>query len=87
MGKQLGVSKSTVQRVWSANDIRPHRLRTFKLSNDPQFAEAHVLRGMTQIELGQQAAGCRSIQQGCSIRRDRCPPPDLLREVGCGGRA
>lgn len=39
MAKHLGVSKSTVQRVWSANDIRPHRLRTFKLSKDRHFEE------------------------------------------------
>lgn len=37
MAKALGVSKATVQRVWSANDIKPHVIRTFKLSNDKQF--------------------------------------------------
>jgi hypothetical protein len=26
-----------VQRIWAANDLKPHRTRTFKLSNDPQF--------------------------------------------------
>jgi transposase len=37
MAKSAGVSKATVQRIWSANDIKPHILRTFKLSNDPLF--------------------------------------------------
>jgi transcriptional regulator with XRE-family HTH domain/transposase len=37
MAKALGISKATVQRVWSANDIKPHVTRTFKLSNDKQF--------------------------------------------------
>ncbi|MDF0677373.1 MAG: IS630 family transposase [Nitrospira sp.] len=33
------VSKSTVQRLWSKNDIKPHLTRTFKISNDPRFEE------------------------------------------------
>lgn len=37
MAKSAGVSKATVQRLWSANDIKPHVVRTFKLSNDKQF--------------------------------------------------
>jgi putative transposase len=34
-----GVSKSTVQRVWEAFGVQPHRRRHFKLSNDPFFVE------------------------------------------------
>ena len=37
MAKQAGVSKASVQRIWAANDLKPHRTRTFKLSNDPDF--------------------------------------------------
>ena len=37
MAKHLGISKATVQRVWSTNDIKPHRTRIFKLSCDEQF--------------------------------------------------
>jgi transposase len=37
MAKAMGVSKATVQRLWSANDIKPHLVRTYKLSNDPEF--------------------------------------------------
>ena len=37
MAAATGVSKATVQRLWSANDIKPHLTRTFKLSNDPEF--------------------------------------------------
>jgi hypothetical protein len=39
MAREPGVSKSTVQRVWIHNDIKPHRLETFKISNDPNFEE------------------------------------------------
>jgi transposase len=37
MAREARVSKSTVQRIWNHNDIRPHRLDTFKISNDPNF--------------------------------------------------
>jgi hypothetical protein len=34
----IGVSLSHVQRVWRSHGLQPHRIRTFKLSNNPQFA-------------------------------------------------
>ena len=37
MAREAEVSPSTVQRLWSSNDIKPHLTRTFKLSTDPQF--------------------------------------------------
>jgi transposase len=37
MARHSGVSKSRVQEIWSRNDLKPHRTRTFKLSNDPHF--------------------------------------------------
>lgn len=37
MAQSAGVSKATVQRLWSANDIKPHVVRTFKLSQDQHF--------------------------------------------------
>jgi transposase len=39
MAKACGVSKASVQRVWHANGLKPHLLKTFKLSNDPDFIE------------------------------------------------
>jgi transposase len=38
MAKVAGVSKATVQRIWTANGLKPHLVKTFKVSNDPQFA-------------------------------------------------
>ena len=37
MAREFGVSKATVQRVWSQNEIKPHLTRVFKLSSDPNF--------------------------------------------------
>lgn len=42
LAKAMGVSRSTVQRVWSDNGLRPHRIKSFKVSNDPRFAEKLV---------------------------------------------
>ncbi len=39
MAKHAGVSSSTVQRIWHDLGIKPHRLDTFKVSNDPAFEE------------------------------------------------
>jgi hypothetical protein len=38
MASAMGLAISTVQKIWRAHGLAPHRLRTFKLSRDPQFA-------------------------------------------------
>ena len=42
MAARAGVSSATVQRIWSARGLQPHRVETFKLSNDPRFEEKLV---------------------------------------------
>jgi transposase len=39
MADRVGVSPATVQRVWSELGLKPHRVDTFKISNDPRFTE------------------------------------------------
>ena len=39
MAKRVGVSPATVQRIWSGRGLKPHLVKTFKLSNDPAFEE------------------------------------------------
>jgi len=39
MAAQVGVSAATVQRVWAARGLKPHLVKSFKLSNDPRFEE------------------------------------------------
>jgi putative transposase len=39
MAEAIGISKSTVHRVWSAFGLKPHRQESFKLSTDPFFVE------------------------------------------------
>jgi transposase len=42
MGQRHGVGKDTVARIWQARQLRPWRVDTFKLSNDPRFEEKLV---------------------------------------------
>jgi transposase len=37
MGAAVGMSHQSVHRIWKNNDLKPHLLRTFKISRDPQF--------------------------------------------------
>jgi transposase len=39
LAKRIGVSQSTVSRIWRAFNLQPHRIESFRLSNDPLFVE------------------------------------------------
>lgn len=39
MATAMGISEASVRRIWHAHGLKPHLVETFKLSNDPQFAE------------------------------------------------
>jgi transposase len=39
MARDMGISESSVGRIWRAHGLKPHRIESFKVSNDPHFAE------------------------------------------------
>jgi transposase len=39
MAAEVGISEASVRRIWRAHGLKPHRVETFKISNDPAFAE------------------------------------------------
>jgi len=39
MAQQQGVSKSTISNLWRSHNLKPHRVKRFKLSRDPKFLE------------------------------------------------
>ena len=39
MAERTGISVSSVQRIWRSYGLQPHRVRQFKLSNDPKFVD------------------------------------------------
>lgn len=39
MAREAGISASSVHRIWRGHGLQPHRVRQFKLSNDPEFID------------------------------------------------
>lgn len=39
MAKAVGLSHTSIQRIWASHGLKPHLVKTFKLSNDPKFSE------------------------------------------------
>jgi transposase len=39
MAAEVGISEASVRRIWKAHGLKPHLVETFKISNDPEFAE------------------------------------------------
>ena len=39
LAKEMGITQSMVHRTWKANGLKPHLVKTFKVSNDPRFEE------------------------------------------------
>lgn len=42
MAEATGVSRTTINRIWRDNGLQPHRIKSFKVSDDPRFAEKLV---------------------------------------------
>jgi transposase len=38
MAREAGISESSVRRIWHAHGLKPHRIESFKISRDPEFA-------------------------------------------------
>ena len=83
MARAVGVSKATVQRIWSANGLKPHLVKTFKVSNDRHFAEKprdvvglylnppdHAL--VLSCDEKSQIQALDRTQKGLPIHRGRC---------------
>jgi transposase len=37
MARAVGISEASVRRIWHAHGLKPHRVESFKISNDPEF--------------------------------------------------
>jgi transposase len=80
MAKAVGVSLRSVQRIWKAHRLAPHRIRTFKLSKDPAFVPK--LRDVVGLYLHPPAhAIVLSVDEKSQIQAlDRTQPGLPLRE-------
>src|SRR5271167_2595257 len=83
MAKAARLSVSSVQRIWRAHGLQPHRLRQFKLSNDPQFVAklrdivglyvdppAHAV--VLSVDEKSQIQALDRTQPGLPLKRGRC---------------
>ncbi len=83
MAKSAGISASSVRRIWHAHGLEPHRLRRFKLSNDPDFAAklrdvvglyvdppAHAV--VLSVDEKSQIQALDRTQPGLPMKRGRC---------------
>lgn len=50
IAREVEIGVSSVQRIWRAHGLPPHRVRKFKLSNDPMFVE--MLRDVVGLYVG-----------------------------------
>src|SRR5277367_3806636 len=83
MAAAVGIGVSSVQRTWHAHGLQPHRLRQFKLSNDPNFAAklrdvvglyidppAHAV--VLSVDEKSQIQALDRTQPGLPLKRGRC---------------
>lgn len=83
LAKELQIPAVLVQRVWKAHGLQPHRVRSFKLSSDPNFAEKvidivglylnppeHAL--VFSVDEKSQIQALDRTQPGLPIKRGRC---------------
>jgi transposase len=83
MAKATGISLRSVQRIWQAHQLQPHRVRSFKRSRDPAFAEkladivglyldppAHAV--VLSIDEKSQIQALDRTQPGLSLKPGRC---------------
>ena len=83
MARHLGTTHSFVNRVWRAHGLKPHLIRTFKLSNDPRFEEK--LRDVVGLYLDPpQNAAVFSFDEKSQIQAlDRTQPGLPLKKGRC----
>src|SRR5665213_2019983 len=83
MAKSVGISVSSVQRIWRAHGLQPHRMHLFKLSNDPAFTSklrdivglyvdppAHAI--VLSVDEKSQIQALDRTQPGLPIKKGRC---------------
>ena len=82
-GDAAGISPSSVRRIWKGHGLQPHRVRAFKISNDPKFADklkevvglyvdppAHAV--VLSIDEKSQIQALDRTQPGLPMKKGRC---------------
>jgi transposase len=72
LAKTVGLSHTSVQRIWAAHGLKPHLTRTFKLSNDKRFVEK-VQMSSAFISLRRTRRSCSRSTRRARYRRSIAP--------------
>jgi transposase/transcriptional regulator with XRE-family HTH domain len=84
LAKRTGVSKSTVNHIWRSHQLKPHRVKSFKLSRDPHFLEK--LTDVVGLYLNPpEQAIVLCVDEKSQIQAlDRTPPGLPMKKGRCG---
>ena len=84
MARAMGTTHSVVHRVWQSHGLKPHLIRTFKVSNDPRFEEK--LHDVVGLYLNPpENAVVFSVDEKSSVQAlDRTQPGLPIKKGRCG---
>ena len=87
MAREAGISEASVRRIWRAHGLKPHRIESFKVSNDPEFAAKlddivglylnppeHAL--VLSVDEKSQIQALDRTQPGLPLKKGRCADHD-----------
>ncbi len=83
MADEIGISAASVRRIWKRHGLKPHLIRTFKLSSDPHFVEKlHDIVGLyldppehalvLSVDEKSQIQALDRTQPGLPLKKGRC---------------
>ena len=84
MAKATGISVGSVQRIWRAHKLQPHRLRTFKRSRDPALPPSSPTSSGSMSIRRRTPWCCRSTRRARS-KPSTAPSPDCRSSPGAAG--
>jgi hypothetical protein len=84
LARAQGLSAATLRRIWKQHHLQPHRVKTFKLSRDPQFvAKLHDIVGLYLNPPDKGLVWC--VDEKSQIQAlDRTPPGLPMKKGRCG---
>ena len=86
MAKSQGVSKSTISNIWRSHNLKPHRVKNFKLSRDPKFLQKLTDVVGLYLNPPQQAVVLCVAEKSQIQALDRPQPGLPLKKGRCGTR-
>jgi transposase len=84
LAQRVGVSKSTVNNIWRSHNLKPHRVKTFKLPRDPHFLEKLTDVVGLYLNPPEQAIVLCDDEKSQIQALDRTQPGSPMKKARCG---